>query len=89
MRKAIVAILMGTSMFGIIASGCAPEPGADCIADDSPLFPAECNGDDLYFCVCKNWVDNTCPSHEGRWVKQDIGCTCEVWMNDNASCPIE
>lgn len=90
MGKTIAAVALALVTLGLFAAGCAPEPGEDCTtAENATDFVPECNGDDMYYCVCKNWVGNTCPTREGRWVKQDIMCTCDTWINDNASCPIE
>jgi hypothetical protein len=76
-------------------SGCenpepAPQPpvGETCVAEIDPSESVyQCDGEELLWCVCDNYVDNQCPDQAGHWVVQDILCTCEEWLAGD--CPVE
>ena len=79
--------------FALILTACEepepqPETRGECIANIDPGDSVyECDGEDLLWCVCDNYVDNQCPDQKGTWVVQDIMCTCEEWIN--SECPVE
>ena len=65
-----------------------PETRGECIASVDPNDSVyACDGEELVWCVCDQYVDNKCPDQKGTWVVQDILCTCEEWLNGD--CPIE
>ena len=65
-----------------------PETRGECVANVDPNDSVfTCDGDELLWCVCDNYVDNECPDQKGQWVVQDIDCTCDEWVAGD--CPVE
>ena len=87
--------LLQCGVFSLLLWGCdepehppEPETRGECTANVDPGDAVwECDGDDLLWCVCDNYVDNEYPDQRGQWVKQDILCTCDEWVAGN--CPVE
>ena len=64
------------------------ETRGECMANVDPNEAVyTCSGEELWWCVCDNYVDNRCPDQAGQWVVQDIDCTCDEWLV--GECPVD
>lgn len=68
---------------------CGPSEGDPCTTEGASDFQGTCSGDDLLYCVCDEYEGSDCPGGEGTWVRQEIYCSCDTFMNDRSACPIE
>ena len=85
-----IALTWGLGCDGDLPPEPEPEPDRSrpCMANIDPGEAVyRCEGDELLWCVCDQYVDNQCPDQKGSWVVQDILCTCEEWIAGN--CPVE